>query len=264
MYPPQTSVRPTVAALGAGLLALGSAVSMADCDARSGTRTAALVELYTSEGCSSCPPAEQQLGRLAQVLDAGADAVPLALHVGYWDELGWKDAYAQTAFGERQQWLVAANRQNTVYTPQFFVAGSAVRDWPDGLRDQVQEINARPATARIRVQAKAQDDAVLSLQIEAATVAGASSAALYLALAESGLVATVARGENGGRTLAHEHVVRAWIGPLAVTDDGLSLRRALPLAADWNRARLEVIAFIQDTNNGRVLQALGAQQCAAS
>ena len=99
----------------------------AACDARSGPNTAALVELYTSEGCSSCPPADRQLSHLADSLDASAEVVPLALHVGYWDRLGWADRFAQDRFAQRQDWLVQANRQRTVYTPQFFVAGAEIQ-----------------------------------------------------------------------------------------------------------------------------------------
>src|SRR5471030_1350375 len=130
-----------VAASSAALPAAG----FAGCDVRSGPKTAALVELYTSEGCSSCPPADQQLRRLQQVLDPAAEVIPLALHVGYWDYIGWKDPYAQAPFGERQSWLVRANQRNTVYTPQFFVSGSEVRSWQVGLRDSVRQLNALPA-----------------------------------------------------------------------------------------------------------------------
>ncbi len=114
--------------------------AFAACDARSGQKTAALIELYTSEGCSSCPPADQQLSRLRQALDPAAEAVPLALHVDYWDYIGWKDPYAQAAFGERQNWLVQANQHKTIYTPQFFVGGTEVRSWRGGLREQVRQV----------------------------------------------------------------------------------------------------------------------------
>src|ERR1700690_674896 len=108
------------------------------CDVRSGPKTAALIELYTSEGCSSCPPADRQLSRLRQALDSAAEVVPLALHVGYWDYIGWKDPYAQAAFEERQGWLVRAKRQPTIYTPQFFVSGTELRSWRDSLRGKVR------------------------------------------------------------------------------------------------------------------------------
>lgn len=136
--------------------------------ARSSTRTTALVELYTSEGCSSCPPANRQLGRLNTALDAGALAVPIALHVAYWDELGWRDPYAQRAFDERQRALARANGLRSVYTPGFFVSGVEARRWPQALHDEVRRVNARPATTTIRVQS-ASDGEHLAIDASAST-----------------------------------------------------------------------------------------------
>ena len=240
------------------------ATGFAACNARSGPKMAALVELYTSEGCSSCPPADQQLRRLRQVLDPTAEVVPLALHVGYWDYIGWKDPYAQATFGERQRWLVRANQHNTVYTPQFFVNGSELRSWQGALRDKVRQLNALPAAAAIRVQASIAPNGALALNGEATARAGAEPAALYLAVAESGLVTKVTRGENGGVTLAHDHVVREWIGPVHLTGGAAQVQRDILLPAAWSRARLEVVAFVQGERTGRVLQAVSAHQCAAS
>lgn len=234
----------------------------AACNVRSGPNTAALVELYTSEGCSSCPPADQQLSRLREALDSSAEVVPLALHVGYWDYIGWKDPYAQDKFGERQSWLVRANRHKTVYTPQFFVGGAELRGWRGGLRDKVRQLNARPAAASIHVNANLTPTGALALKVEASARAGAGPAALHLALAESGLVSKVERGENGGVTLAHDHVVREWIGPVRLTEGAARIQREIPLPAAWKRARLEVVAFVQDEHSGGVLQAVSAQQCA--
>jgi Uncharacterized secreted protein len=235
----------------------------AACDARSGPKTAALVELYTSEGCSSCPPADQQLRRLRQALDPAAEVVPLALHVGYWDYIGWKDPYAQAAFGERQSWLVRTNQRNTVYTPQFFVGGAELRPWQGTLRDKVRQLNALPAGADIRVHASVAPNGALALNAEATARAGAEPAALYLALAESGIASKVTRGENSGATLAHDHVVREWIGPVRLTGGAAQVQQEIALPAAWNRARLELVAFVQDERSGSVLQALSAQQCAA-
>jgi len=249
-----------VAAFSAALPPTAFAV----CDARSGQNTAALIELYTSEGCSSCPPADQKLSRLRQNLDPAAEAVPLALHVGYWDYIGWKDPYAQDEFGERQSWLVRTNRQKTVYTPQFFVGGTELRAWRGGLRDSVRQLNARPAAATIHVRSSITSSGALALKAEATARAGSEPAALYVALAESGLVSKVTRGENGGATLAHDHVVRVWIGPVRLSDGTARVEREITLPADWNRSRLELVAFVQDENSGGVLQALSAQQCAGS
>ena len=251
-------------ALAAVFSAALPAAAFADCDARSGPKTAALVELYTSEGCSSCPPADQQLSRLRQALDPAAEVVTLALHVDFWDYIGWKDPYAQGGFGERQSWLVRANQHKTVYTPQFFVGGTELRSWRGALPDQVRQLNALPAAAAIRIQASAVRGGALALSAEATTRGAVGPAALYLALAESGLASKVTRGENSGATLVHDHVVREWFGPIRFIAGAAHVQRDVALPAAWNRARLEVIAFVQDARSGRVLQALSAQQCAGS
>jgi len=239
-------------------------IAVAACDARSGSKTAALVELYTSEGCSSCPPADQQLSRLRQALDPTAEVVPLALHVDYWDYIGWKDVYAQGAFGERQSWLVRANQQKTVYTPQYFVGGTELRSWRSALREKVRQLNAQPAAASIRIQADVAANGALALSAEATTGNRADPAALYLALAESGLASRVTRGENSGATLAHDHVVRQWIGPFRLIAGAARVQREIALPAAWNRAHLDLVGFVQDERSGRVLQALSARQCASS
>jgi hypothetical protein len=260
MKPHRLAVR-TLAAMSTAALSLAG---FAACEAQSGPNTAALVELYTSEGCSSCPPADQEINRLRQALDPAAEVVPLALHVGYWDYIGWRDPYAQARFGERQGWLVHANRQRTVYTPQFFVAGSELRAWRGALRDEVQRVNAQPARARIKVHASLAASGALALSAEATAQTASDPIALYLVLAESGLESQVMRGENAGATLAHDHVVREWIGPIPFKGGAARVRREIALHADWNRARLELAAFVQDERTGTVLQAVGARQCAGS
>lgn len=238
--------------------------AFAACDTRSGPKTAALVELYTSEGCSSCPPADQRLSRLKQALDPAAEVVPLALHVGYWDYIGWKDSYAQATFARRQNWLVHANQQKTVYTPQFFVGGTELRSWRSALRNKVRQLNALPAAAAIHVRASMAPNGVLALNADATARAGAEPAALYLALAESSLTSKVTRGENSGVTLVHDHVVREWFEPVHLTGGTARVQRHIVLPAAWNRARLEVVAFVQDERTGSVLQAVSAHQCAGS
>ena len=232
----------------------------AACNAHSGARTTALVELYTSEGCSSCPPAERELARLREALDPDAAALALALHVGYWDYTGWKDPYAQAAFAERQGWLAHANRQPTLYTPEFFVGGAELGPRDGALRARVRRLNTKPAAAKIRLEAGIAADGALALVAEAR--AADEPAALYVALTESGLVSTVTRGENSGRRLEHDHVVRAWIGPVRLVDGRARLARAIALPAGWNRTQLELVAFVQDERSGTVLQALGARGCA--
>ena len=236
----------------------------AGCEAQSGPRTAALVELYTSEGCSSCPPADRQLSRLRQVLDPAAIVVPLSLHVDYWDYIGWKDPYAQSGFAKRQAWLAHFKAYGVVYTPHFFVSGTELRSWPADFREEVQRLNAQPAEAQIRINASLGANDTLTLTADATTHAAGDRAELYLAVTENGLVSKVTRGENGGVTLAHDHVVRVWIGPIALDRGEARVQREITLPVSWNRPQLEVVGFVEDTRSGRVLQAVGAQQCFSS
>jgi hypothetical protein len=260
MHTRRLSIFVLIAVFAAALPATGRA----ECDARSGAKTAALVELYTSEGCSSCPPADRQLSSLRQALGPAAEVVPLALHVDYWDYIGWKDPYAQAAFGERQRWLARANQLQTVYTPQFFVGGADLRSRSGELGAQVRQVNALPATVAIRVKGIATGSGALALDVEASAPAASRAAALYVAVAERGLAGKVTRGENSGRTLAHDHVVRVWIGPIRFAGGGARVQRDIALPADWKRSQLDVIAFAQDERSGSVLQAMSAAHCAGS
>jgi hypothetical protein len=236
----------------------------AACDARSGPATAALVELYTSEGCSSCPPADRQLGELRATLGPAANVVPLALHVGYWDYIGWRDPYAQDAFSERQRWLVERNHSRTVYTPHFFVGGIELPLQKSALSKEVAHVNARTAEAEIHVSGSLSPGGTLALSTDATARTRSGQASLYVAVTESGLVSKVARGENSGATLTHDYVVREWIGPLRLAGGVAHAQREITLPAAWNRAHLDLVAFVQDDGTGRVLQAVSAQACARS
>jgi hypothetical protein len=238
--------------------------TFAACEAQSAARTAALVELYTSEGCSSCPPADQRLSHLDQVLDATAAAIPVALHVGYWDYIGWHDPYAKDAFAERQRWLVQLNHRRTVYTPHFFVAGNELSLDDQALGAEVRRVNARPAEAEIRVKAHVDGGDVLVVNADATARARPTPVALYLAVTESGLSSKVTRGENEGATLAHDHVVRAWLGPIRLDGGSVRVQREITLAPQWSRAQLDVVAFVEDQSTGVVLQAVNAGRCARS
>jgi len=246
-------------AVAGAVAAVLPAIGEAACDAQSGPATAALVELYTSEGCSSCPPADRQFGRLPQALGTAVTVVPLALHVGYWDDLGWKDRYAQDAFARRQKWRVGADGGNVVYTPQLFLNGREAHF--ASLAEGVRSANAQQPAASLHLQARPEGADGLAISATAWTGSAAGMLALYVAVAENGLVSKVTAGENGGATLQHDHVVRLWLGPLSVHDGSTELRRTLQLPPDWNRARLEISAFVEDQRSGRVLQAVSTGEC---
>ena len=251
----------TVGTLLAVSAAAASIPVFAGCDAQSGPNTAALVELYTSEGCSSCPPADRQLSQLGRTLDPKAVVIPLSMHVDYWDYIGWADPYARGEFAQRQSRLVHANRQGVVYTPQFFVSGTEVRSWQAVVTDAVRRENAKPARAQIRIEANLASADALTLAAKATVRDASDRAQLYLAVAESGLTSNVTRGENGGVTLAHDHVVRVWIGPIPLAGGEAQVRREVALPAAWNRAQLEIVGFVEDARSGAVLQAVATQSC---
>ena len=233
----------------------------ASCRAHSGAATAALVELYTSEGCSSCPPADRALSHLGEVLGPGAQGFGLALHVDYWDSLGWRDPWAQELFSERQRWLVHANHHSIVYTPHFFVSGSELSPGLDELRAHVLAVNSHPALAQIELSAQDLNAGKFGLDASAQASSRVAEPALYIAVAQSGLVSNVLRGENAGRELAHDHVVRTWIGPIAFVDGQARVQRELPVPAGATGTRWELTAFVQEQQTGRIVQALGLQAC---
>src|SRR5688572_27843983 len=122
----------------------------AACSAVSGAGTTALVELYTSEGCDSCPPADRWLSSLGSRGLVPGKVVPMALHVDYWDYIGWKDPYARREFSLRQRLHATLKKARLVYTPQVLLQGQDYRGWASAdFEQQVARINARPAAASI-------------------------------------------------------------------------------------------------------------------
>jgi hypothetical protein len=232
----------------------------AQCVAQSGSGTAALVELYTSEGCSSCPPADRWLGTLGQRYKPGS-IVPLALHVDYWDYIGWKDLYARREFSLRQRKLSQLQRMALVYTPQVVLQGRDFRGWgTKGFDEAVARINAQPARAHLKLELMGADATGLQVEVSAELVAPADDAVLYLAAYQSRLESRVTAGENRGRILTHDYVALEWLGPYGI-ESRLVERRTLPLLPGATAANSGVAAFVQNRRTGEVLQALLRSTC---
>lgn len=238
----------------ASLLATAAASAAGEpvqtCRAVSPTHQAALVELYTSQGCSSCPPADRWLSQI-EARYARDRVVPIALHVDYWDSLGWKDPYATATFTARQRALAAANGSRTVYTPGVFVQSQEFPPWSYAARfdEAVRTITSAPAVVRIVLTAAVEGTAV-QVDARVQSLASAREPRLYLTLVESGLATRVGAGENRGETLRNNRVARSWVGPLSLTPD--TQRWTLPADA---RARFAIVGFVEDSS-GRVLQAV--------
>jgi len=253
--------------LAASAVALSGAAHSATqaCSAASAPHTTALVELYTSEGYDSCPAADRWLSSLLAKGFGSDRVVPLALHVDYWDYIGWKDPFAKGEFAVRQHKLARMRRPAIVYTPQVLLQGQDFRRWGSGaFGEEVARINSRPARARISLAIRAVEPQAIhaELAVQLLDPPERKNAAVYLAAYENKLASEVKAGENRGKRLEHDFVVREWIGPIGF-GEGLKLeeKRALPLLPKANPKHLGVAAFVQNRSNSEVLQALMLPAC---
>lgn len=235
----------------------------AQCAARTGPRPGALVELYTSEGCDSCPRADRWLAGLP-VADAGAGVVAIAFHVDYWDHLGWKDRFASPAWSDRQREAVRRGGGRFAYTPQVMLNGRDFPRWFSGsaFAEALSRAGSAPPAVDLSVRATRTGTA---LRVEAGAVRRDGRAAeldVFVALAESRLVSEVAAGENEGARLAHEHVARSLAGLGRLGADGrLDATHVFTLAPGWKAGDLAVVAFAADGRTGEVVQALRLGPC---
>ncbi len=233
-----------------GAAGVAGAAAPGACRTTSPARTQVLVELYTSQGCSSCPPADHWLSQLD--VRASTGVVPLALHVGYWDYIGWKDPYARREFNDRQRWLAGLNHNGTVYTPGVFVQARETPRWyaAGEFRSAAGAIGESPARAKIELLAERSTGDTVKVNADATLATGinGADARLFIALTESGLDTKVKAGENRGATLRNDHVVRDWSGALPLGAQAVTLAGA--------GADLAVVAFVQDVRSGEVLQAV--------
>ncbi len=256
-------VAAAVLSAGLGLAATPSAAAPATCHAASGPRSVPLVELFTSEGCDSCPPADRWLSAEFPPRTAGASTLALAFHVDYWDRLGWRDRFASAQFTQRQRDEMTANGAAFVYTPQVLVQGHDVAGWNRGKAiDAIAAAELRPPRAVIGLDVTPGTGALeLRATATVAEPALRKNAVLWLAYVDSGHVTDVAAGENRGVRLRHDNVVRSLHGPYRVDASGATAASlAVAPPADRGTAPM-VVAFVQDTKNGDVLQALASSDC---
>ena len=241
------------------------------CTAHSPAHRVALVELYSSEGCNSCPPADHWLG---QWKDSGAPQgiVPLALHVDYWNSLGWMDRFSQHRFTERQQTLTDLAGGHTIYTPEIFVSGRELRSWsqPERFDERIQKVVAEPAQADVALELATPAQGANGFRVDARFTSKATlhdPLNAYLAVYENALTSQVRAGENNGATLHHERVVRQWIGPVPLEAGSAQIRREItfdPAEAADNTAqpgKFGVVAFVENAATGEVLQVAELATC---
>jgi len=219
-------------------------------------RTKVLIELFTSEGCSSCPSADAALMQLVREQPLGdIELIGLEEHVDYWNQLGWSDPFSSPLFSSRQEAYLPAVGRGRLYTPQAVIDGrlDALGSDRQALLQAAREAAAQPhATARVELARRTPQ--ALELRAEAALLPG-QSGELWIALVEDGLATQVPRGENAGRTLPHAAVVRALLRATQESGGALAGSVSIPLDPSWNALALRPIAFVQEPRSRRILAA---------
>lgn len=235
---------PMVVALALGLSLAAATLALPVCRATSAPQQVPVVELYTSEGCDSCPPADRWLSSLAQ----RTDVLAVAFHVDYWDRLGWVDRYASPLYTARQARQVSSSGARFAYTPQVLLNGRDWSGWP--------RLPAASGKALVTVTLMRRPDG--ALQVNVRSQAGApESLSLWWAEVEDGHVSQVLGGENKGVQLRHDRVVRqygqsnAWRSQLGAVHDE---RVTLTHQGDGGHAAHFVVVVV-DASTGASLQA---------
>jgi hypothetical protein len=215
-------------------------------------RRAVVVELFTSEGCSSCPPADELLGRLRQDLSAkNIQVIPLGFHVDYWNSLGWKDRFSSAEFTQRQEQYTHALKVDGPYTPEMVVNGEVEFVGNDAgqaqrtIRQQASELE----TAQIKIAPAGADQ--LTIQVKG-PAESSGNALVMLAITEDNLSTQVGSGENGGRKLHHAAVVRE-LQELGMLHNGIMETTVpLKLEKDWKHNDLRAVVFVQQAPSGKI------------
>ncbi len=232
----------------------------AECVAKSGAHTVPLLELYTSEGCSSCPPADKWLGDLKQ---DPSTFTPLAFHVDYWDYIGWKDRFSKAEYSDRQRKIAAFSGIGFVYTPQFVMNGRDFRGWDNARLSEAIDKNKKIASrVNLTLNALTQSNGGTTFQASASAVnpADIKNSNVFVAIYESNLESKVKAGENIGRTLKHDYVVREFFGAYKL-DNKNEFNKNFTLNGTWKNKdeafkNMGAVIFVQNSQTGEILQSL--------
>jgi hypothetical protein len=226
-----------------------------------------LLELFTSEGCSSCPPADELLAKLeAQQPVANVQVIALEEHVDYWNNLGWVDPFSGPEWTERQQDYAATLKNGNPYTPQLVINGHT--EFAGGRANQALQAiatAAREATTQVTLTTGPADKHDQHLDISVGKLGQnvrGDSPEIWLAITEAGLHSSVSRGENAGRELQHASIVRQLrkIGTADQNKDvSFSRKVSVALESQWNRQNLRAVVFVQEKKSRQIIGAAEAR-----
>jgi hypothetical protein len=215
-------------------------------------RRAVVVELFTSEGCSSCPPADELLGHLRQDLSAkNVQVIPLGFHVDYWNSLGWKDRFSSAEFTQRQEQYTHALKVDGPYTPEMVVNGEVEFVGNDAGQAQrtIRQEAGQLETAQVKITPAGADQ--LTIQVKG-PAESSGNALVMLAITEDNLSTQVGSGENGGRKLHHAAVVRELREIGLLHNGAMETTVPLKLEKDWKHYDLRAVVFVQQAPNGKI------------
>jgi hypothetical protein len=215
-----------------------------------------LVELFTSEGCSSCPPADDLLAKLEKTQPvSGVHLIVLSEHVDYWNRLGWRDPFSSADFTARQTQYSESLKQDGPYTPEAVVdgrsgfVGSNLHDLQQAMMDAVKQ-----PKAKVMLTATGGDGGV-NLSVDVKDIPGTKDADVILAITETGLQSNVKGGENSGRLLKHTGVVRRLTVLGRAKGETYSTQTSVVLPKEWKRENLRAVVFVQDRRTKHIVGA---------
>ena len=211
-----------------------------------------LVELFTSEGCSSCPPADRVLAQLeAEQPNKNAEIITLALHVDYWDNIGWKDQFSSALYSQRQNVYGQAFKIGQIYTPQMVVDGEK-QFVGSNLSEANKAITESAKDEKANVELASAEN---NLKVKISDIPNHENASVFLAIAEDNLSTSVKGGENSGRKLDHTSVVRELksIGSVTARQNSFDNSVAVQLQPEWKKENLKFVVFVQENSTRRIL-----------
>ena len=228
-------------------------------EAESGDKQAAVVELFVSEGCGQCPPAERWSRELPEQGFAREQLIALTFHIDYLDQKkGWVDRFATPLYSERQKQLARLNLYQTVFTPGVFIGGEIVHNWRQHGVTAIEFINDFDAEADIKLQAEKRDQQLhIHSSVSVPDPDNRKHSKVYLALIEDNIISEIGGGDNIGAVFNHQNLVRRWLGPFDLNPEGSTdINADITLASDWKLNEMSLVAVVQNLNDGYVLQGL--------
>lgn len=240
------------------IVLFGSIATVVPAEAQTGKKVPLIVELFTSEGCSTCPPADKYFRMLIEKQPiAGAEIIGLSEHVDYWNQDGWIDSFSAAQYSGRQKYYAAFFKRMNIYTPQMVVDGTHEINVKDGDKALIEIAQSPKGQVNLEVSEDQENSVQLKIKIsDLPKIADGENRVVLLAITEDALTSNVSGGENSGRKLQHTAVTRYLknIGAVAGAESA-DLTAEIPLDKTWRRDHLSAVVFVQETGSRRIIGA---------